>query len=412
MHNLKKEMILSALSLVILFSAATDSVLVTQAQTTDQPSITIVSPNGGEKWSVSDGHTVTWTANASGPFDIYLLPYVAPCTGICPKIGIQLIPVAKGVSGMSYNMPSPASLNVIPGKYKMEACFSGGYVCGMSADYFTISSTGGGSSKPASIKLIDPNGGERWSLGDVHEIKWNVNGGVAGDKVIVQVAAYLPPCTTQICPHIVAMPTTIVSGIDANQRSYKWTTGLLENGWTLTPNQYVISICLMSDQTICDNTNKYFTIIATSAPQLSAALVPMASSSVSQTVAYTLKYDNDTFPYSSVHVYLKCPTGVVATISNKGRDLCNSSDGFSMDKVRSGDRIYTATIVYFNTSKQVQDVKANAKVGGWWGKNLGSASTSVTIPVVMIGSSTPVIKAESTSTVNSAAVWDALNGHD
>ncbi|MES2314684.1 MAG: peptidoglycan-binding domain-containing protein [Patescibacteria group bacterium] len=361
LQSLKKEMILSALSLVILFSGAVISTVTTQAQVTGTSAtvvttttgpvgaygITVTSPNGGETLLASSSQTISWINASSSPVDIYLLPYQAPCTTtICPLIRIAPIYIAQNVSGGSYFIQDITSIPIPLNKYRAEVCLAGTFMCDVSDDYFTVTtstqttsscyvfsnnltvgstgadvtalqqflSTNGflsnkfvtgyfgpqtvdavklyqtsvglpsygfvgpitreklnaacvpidtdkdGGAK--SIKLLNPNGNEKWMSGSRSAVKWSAPHASVSDLMDIKIASYLPPCITPICPRIVPTPLTVISGISATTHSYEWVTGQLQNGYSVPAGKYTMQICITGITPICDTGKTYFSITA------------------------------------------------------------------------------------------------------------------------------------------------------
>ena len=137
------------------------------------PSITVLSPNGGESWQVGSAQTIKWRDN--GPivackidgstgvttcpppklYDIKLVPYYPPCTigfpcASAPYPYIASYTIAKGVSGQSYQWsvgqviptettPQSSINNIAPdGSYTVYICQTGTSTCDSSDSYFTI----------------------------------------------------------------------------------------------------------------------------------------------------------------------------------------------------------------------------------------------------------------------------------
>ena len=135
------------------------------------PSITVLSPNGGETWAKDTKQTIKWQDNMSIPacleggaycalyvpvlkyYDISLMPYYSPCTtDICPLYSIpNLAPYTIATKVKGYDS-SPASYvwgvgkitdgRVVPdGSYTVQVCQSGSTTCDSSDSYFKIVSS-------------------------------------------------------------------------------------------------------------------------------------------------------------------------------------------------------------------------------------------------------------------------------
>ncbi len=121
--------------------------------------ITVVSPNGGEKWAAGSTHLVTWKSNVHGKFNIGLLR---------PGGGSDLTAIATNVSGNSYAWTLPdiqADMEVVVSSVDNPNIFD------LSDSCFHILLYPPGSF----IRVIQPDGGEKWQIGSSHLISWNTN---------------------------------------------------------------------------------------------------------------------------------------------------------------------------------------------------------------------------------------------
>jgi len=176
---------------------------------TTTPSITVLSPNGGESWQKGTTQTIKWQdrsplpsciVNSDGTsgegcyirYDLKLVPYYPPCTiGFpCTAISLYTVPytIAKGVSGQSYQwsagqvLPIETQTTLAPdGSYTVQICQSGTNTCDQSDSAFTIAAE--------SRKLSPCN-----NLGDV-----NADGFVTEDdaEVVRQIVSGLRPASTE-----------------------------------------------------------------------------------------------------------------------------------------------------------------------------------------------------------------------
>ena len=146
------------------------------------PSITLLSPNGGETWIKGTTQAIKWqdnTGTISCPvgtncilpvryYDLKLVSYYPPCTGqVCPAYP-YLAPytIATGISGSltSYSWSVGKIMNtygngeIAPdGSYTVQVCVSGSSTCDSSDSYFKIVSAAGpvilGVSGPQSLAV-------------------------------------------------------------------------------------------------------------------------------------------------------------------------------------------------------------------------------------------------------------------
>ena len=122
-------------------------------------SVTVVSPNGGENWTIGCPYAIQWlTTNATGPVKIELFKNNAFYLTICAQVP----------AGMStYTWIPPAGL--APGiTFKVKI------TCLTSAAGFDFSD-GNFSINLGTISVVSPNGGEIWQKGSVHQILWTDN---------------------------------------------------------------------------------------------------------------------------------------------------------------------------------------------------------------------------------------------
>jgi len=182
---------------------------------TTSPSITLLSPNGGETWTKGTTQTIQWQDNMPYPpcpqgqsgtvtnclyaqrlYDITLEPYDTPCT-TNPCIitsGRLTLSIAKGVQGLGYNWSVGAVTNyygaaIAPdGAYTIQACQTGTTICDSSDNYFKIISGGGTNSFPIITKtgFINPtnvtvgqSASFRWYATDADndDLSWGVDWG-------------------------------------------------------------------------------------------------------------------------------------------------------------------------------------------------------------------------------------------
>ena len=107
------------------------------------PSITVLSPNGGEVWPVGSTQVINWNNTSGGPVNLTLSNYLA-CWTATPACGAPavLYQLANSVSGSSYNWTTgkTASGGDIPaGEYKVTvSSATNGSVMDQSDSAFTI----------------------------------------------------------------------------------------------------------------------------------------------------------------------------------------------------------------------------------------------------------------------------------
>ncbi|MCP4216314.1 MAG: S8 family serine peptidase [bacterium] len=139
------------------------------AEVTRSPlfSITVVSPDGGEILTAGSTTVVSWNSfNTPGNVNIYY-----SSTGF----GGTFVPVAADVANtgsFQWNVPEIDSSTCV-----LRITDATGAVSDISNGLFTIEPT-------AFIRVVSPNGGERWQRGEAHQINWlvsNISGNVTID---------------------------------------------------------------------------------------------------------------------------------------------------------------------------------------------------------------------------------------
>jgi hypothetical protein len=119
--------------------------------------VIVVSPNGGETWTIGTPATITWATSSPAAVKIELFKDNAFCMTIC-----SLAPATTS----SYTWTPPNTL--IPAStYKvkitvMSSSTVGGY--DFSDNFFTIGSS--------CLHVLVPNGGEVWHIGTTYLITW------------------------------------------------------------------------------------------------------------------------------------------------------------------------------------------------------------------------------------------------
>jgi len=156
---------------------------VTVGSVSSAPSITVLSPNGGETWTKGTTQTIKWQDNTPIPppppcqvgvpcyaplpvpraYDIKLVTYYPSCTGtICPSYPYRVpYTIASSVYGSQYSWSVSKILDtygtggVAPdGSYTVQVCQIGSSTCDSSDSYFKIISGGTSTNNPPVINGI------------------------------------------------------------------------------------------------------------------------------------------------------------------------------------------------------------------------------------------------------------------
>ncbi|MBI4136286.1 MAG: hypothetical protein HY481_01930 [Candidatus Vogelbacteria bacterium] len=137
----------------------------------DKPSLTVVSPNGGESWQKGTDQLIQWSWGTNTfvgqQFTIYLNPIPTPCPIPMATTGItttcEVTPQWKIVSGIAgtsyYKWEVGKTTSGIPpaGVYYIQVCAPtnyGGYVCDQSDSYFKIYDSDQTGNRPPSISGV------------------------------------------------------------------------------------------------------------------------------------------------------------------------------------------------------------------------------------------------------------------
>ncbi len=119
------------------------------------PSISVISPNGGENWAVGSNHNITWSSN------------------LITNVKIEYS-TNSGSSWSTIIGSTPASANsyawTVPNTTTTQGLVrisdaSNASTSDVSSAAFTIS-------PPPSVTVTSPNGGESWNVGSIHPITW------------------------------------------------------------------------------------------------------------------------------------------------------------------------------------------------------------------------------------------------
>jgi photosystem II stability/assembly factor-like uncharacterized protein len=136
---------------------------------TSAPSLTVQSPNGGESWSTGIANTITWgTAGLGGNVAIEINRDYP--TGTWSSIASS----TANDGSHSWTVLGPATTNArIRVRHLTETT-----AADTSNANFTIAMP--------SITLVSPNGGEDWTVGSQHTIRWSKSGNVGNVQVRIK----------------------------------------------------------------------------------------------------------------------------------------------------------------------------------------------------------------------------------
>ena len=129
-------------------------------------SIEVISPNGGEAWLQGDLKAIAFKkTNVNQSMRIVLLR-----AGDNSKFGVIIENLAGSCSNCSLDWTVGHTLDgdAPPGQYKIRVITTDGTIKDVSNAAFTILVN----NSPPTVKMLDPNGGERWQKGILRYIKW------------------------------------------------------------------------------------------------------------------------------------------------------------------------------------------------------------------------------------------------
>jgi len=200
---------------------------------TEAKSITVISPNGGEKWVVGNSYDITWQAIGIDTISITLIDY---------RAGPVETTIASNISAVLGKYSWTIPTNTTPGTSAFKIAIRGKAIEDLSDNYFSIVAP------TPSITVISPNGGEKWVVGKTYEITWRSSG---IDKVDVSLCGQIPIDIAGNCLPVIA------EDISANLGKYSWTIPS-----DISPKDgYRIRI-FDGKTNLQDDTDNYFSIVA------------------------------------------------------------------------------------------------------------------------------------------------------
>lgn len=223
-----------------------------------QPSITVISPNGGEAYDVRvKTFQIDYSSSNLGNSTISI-----DLVGTSGNT-ISLVTGIKNTGRYLGSIPA----NTPAGKYKVKVTSwdKSYYATDSSDNSFTITSS---TSTQPSITVTSPNGGEVWKIGETHNITWNSTGldGIVDINLIEYGAS---SCQSNITLKNIPCGFGLSSAREEliKTGSFSWTisNGRMQGGSApISAGNYTIQIC-QRGTTVgvnCDESNNYFGIVA------------------------------------------------------------------------------------------------------------------------------------------------------
>jgi hypothetical protein len=137
-----------------------------------EPYIKVLSPNGGEQWKIGETYNIKW--DSTGVSKIYVTLFNYGQTDSCRLTYESIINTGSYSFAIGQQGRCPQSV-FIGDKIKIQVSADVNTTNGVeikdeSDNYFSIVD-----SKPY-IKVLSPNGGEVWKIGNDYKIKWDSRG--------------------------------------------------------------------------------------------------------------------------------------------------------------------------------------------------------------------------------------------
>ncbi|MFA6273658.1 MAG: Ser-Thr-rich GPI-anchored membrane family protein, partial [Candidatus Paceibacterota bacterium] len=254
------------------------------------PSIKILSPNGGEVFTVGQQIKTTWSSqNMSSSEEIYF--------GLIKDGNGVYYSLTGGTSNDGYQVFTIPS-DIQAGQYKMHVRKADTTIEDFSDNLFTIN---GVPVTTASIKVLSPNGGETWTKGTTQMIKWQDNTAYTCQIGIpcIQVAPVPRNFNLKLIPNSCSPGNNCIMNIpqpyylaDNVTSPYSWEVGRVKdlNGGLVPNGSYTLQVCDAVTESRCDSSDSYFKINSSSTkPPVISGVSGSQTLNVNQTGTWTVK---------------------------------------------------------------------------------------------------------------------------
>ncbi len=286
------------------------------------PSITVTSPNGGQTWQRGTSHTITWdyTGSPGSAVKIVLMEgsTVAGTIADSTSIGSN----GKG----SYTWPISSSGTAGTGSdFKVSVqSISQPTVKDTSNNYFTLTSASSITTSTPSITVTSPNGGQTWQRGTSHTITWDYTGSPGSAVKIVLMEGSTVAGT-------IADSTSIGSN---GKGSYTWP--ISSSGTAGTGSDFKVSIQSISQPTVKDTSNNYFTLTSAAATPSITVTSPNGGQTWQRGTSHTITWDYTGSPGSAVKIVLMEGSTVAGTIADSTSIGSNGKGSYTWPISSSG----------------------------------------------------------------------------
>lgn len=173
-----------------------------QTSTSQTPSITVLSPNGGEQWQVGSTQTIRWNnlGNNSGTVSIILFDQSSN------MVNATIATAASNIGSFNWVIPS----NILPGSYKVEVYLTNG-TYDLSDAPFTITAPGT-TTTSYSTYFLSPVAGEVLRPGQRYGIRWGIQPAYSNDGTMASIDVVT--AGGEVLP--------IMQNVPASQGFYNW----------------------------------------------------------------------------------------------------------------------------------------------------------------------------------------------
>ena len=173
----------------------------------------VLQPDGGESWSVGTTHLISWDDNLPETVDIQLWDYVSPTAPVLIAAADAGLASATSLSGSTWAWPIPGTITQST-TYRIKVKSSltpTSTISSTSAANFSLTATSG-----SIIDVLQPDGGEIWSVGTTHLISWNDD---LPEKVAISLWDYVSPTA----PVEITGNTGLASATSLSGSTWAWT---------------------------------------------------------------------------------------------------------------------------------------------------------------------------------------------
>jgi len=236
-------------------------------------SITIIAPNGGEKWQKGSDQTIKWTSSQIASGNVKLTLWRG---GINLGTVAYNIPVGQGAYKWKVGALQSVAAQGPGAGYTIKIRLQGATPSDFSDAPFDITSSAPAPS--GSIQVTSPNGGENWSRGSSSNITWTAPGINSGTFRIKLLKGGAPV-------------GIIASGIPATQHFYSWNVGATNLPFPGAGANYRVQVELQGGSAL-DFSDKPFSIADPSPPKNASIRVtaPAAGFSVKQGSSFPVRW--------------------------------------------------------------------------------------------------------------------------